>query len=102
KTAYDIFTDWSSDVCSSDLGPAWHAAVEQRRSRIGSTTLRKTARSMSISMGSPPGPVRASEPPASGPPVLPASLGDGSRSRASRSEEHTSELQSREKLVCRL
>src|SRR5690606_41942686 len=47
----------------------------------------------------------AAPPPASSPPAAPASLADTSpetRGTSWRSEEHTSELQSREHLVCRL
>src|SRR5256885_10300820 len=64
--------DWSSDVCSSDLNG--------RRSSIGSASAeRKVERSVEISRST-----------------------SASADRASRSEEHTSELQSPCNLVCRL
>src|SRR5438034_8495699 len=58
--------DWSSDVCSSDLGMTYPRTSERDSiARPGRTT-------------------------------------SGRRSRRSRSEEHTSELQSHSDLVCRL
>src|SRR5207249_6000489 len=79
--------DWSSDVCSSDLrapasadarGRAWRAS--RRRGRTGSASRARTGRR---------------RPPNRRAPVL-------HRERRTRSEEHTSELQSRFDLVCRL
>src|SRR2546422_7134965 len=69
--------DWSSDVCSSDLCPS-------RRSH---------ARSL------PRASLAARSRPRRG---CPAPCGRAHPPRATRSEEHTSELQSRLHLVCRL
>src|SRR2546430_11916004 len=67
--------DWSSDVCSSDLVAAGHAArVTLATDAYPRTGSRQTSLPMRESSG-------------------------GS---ASRSEEHTSELQSQSNLVCRL
>src|SRR5690606_40478998 len=82
--------DWSSDVCSSDLRctgtmaarPA--GAVPQDRARC-------LARARDQRRAQPPG---AAHDRGGGPAYLAPGAG--------RSEEHTSELQSRENLVCRL
>src|SRR2546430_2899250 len=70
--------DWSSDVCSSDLGPSSATVSPSRTSRLtpSKTTLSRKRLEM----------LRSS--------II-------SRS-AARSEEHTSELQSQSNLVCRL
>src|SRR5690606_40229455 len=93
--------DWSSDVCSSDLNPrppachpaelpdeGWGKAAPAAR-----WSLRQTA-------------IGEREPPAARPAAGSAATKKATRgwplSNAARSEEHTSELQSRENLVCRL
>src|SRR5207253_6114757 len=85
--------DWSSDVCSSDLGPGRSCPWVAETSRISPTRCRRprTPRprcpeARAIGMGRRERDVRRA----------------GNGTRRSRSEEHTSELQSRGHLVCRL
>src|SRR3989440_9365437 len=82
--------DWSSDVCSSDLKPP-AAMWAKRSSRVRKP--RCSARFERISQPSPFGSRCAARPDRN-----PLSM----RLSGSRSEEHTSELQSRSDLVCRL
>src|SRR5690606_40270088 len=81
--------DWSSDVCSSDLNlaePLEFTTLDQRRCR----SLTSTDRIEPIH----PGEVLMED--------FIEGLGITQNKLAVRSEEHTSELQSRENLVCRL
>src|SRR5690606_40004627 len=80
--------DWSSDVCSSDLNTK-RAAVRMLTSRIEREELSLTWATIRSASGAMPRYVPSGAP-------LPAAMD------ATRSEEHTSELQSRENLVCRL
>src|SRR5206468_5730721 len=88
--------DWSSDVCSSDL----HTFARRRtawrplrlRHRSGHWPIRSSRRKAFSCMAR----VRDPKPPCGG------IFGFAREGRVSRSEEHTSELQSRSDLVCRL
>src|SRR3546814_9000355 len=76
KTAYEMrISDWSSDVCSSDLDPAGRRLrrAGERRARAGDAARRRRVRRT---------------------PVRRDVRGQAGLARARRSEEHTSELQS--------
>src|SRR5256886_11354546 len=91
--------DWSSDVCSSDLAvprrwswvwaarPRWTAAPVRRAAWAGSSSTPQERRS-------PKAAARWRS--------WRSSTGGGVSPPGSRSEEHTSELQSQSNLVCRL
>src|SRR5690625_6793479 len=77
--------DWSSDVCSSDLG------TDSPRPAASPPSVRVFARCAPR-----PGPPTSAEP------VGSRTQPVATTAAAARSEEHTSELQSRGHLVCRL
>src|SRR5690606_39777111 len=92
--------DWSSDVCSSDL---------LRRLGLGCGSLCRRAGTISTPFGRvhvekvrPLEPELFSQNYPRGIPGVKKSVGKFPRRKNMRSEEHTSELQSRENLVCRL
>src|SRR5205085_8991097 len=91
--------DWSSDVCSSDL--------DNKPARLGSSEIITDSCSAWAPSPTAPKPSSVGIPSAavkfpSDPPPTAASSNFHPSSLATRSEEHTSELQSQSNLVCRL
>src|SRR5690606_39355771 len=100
--------DWSSDVCSSDLGTPDHRQIPrvaehcilQRAQKAGLTRPEsRNAREVGGTMGVSRIDSRFTKPNRRS--VMQLKI-TGLQLDVTRSEEHTSELQSRENLVCRL
>src|SRR5206468_5883196 len=87
--------DWSSDVCSSDLREPSSKNRARRSSGSRGSGVRSAGAAWTVVKGTSWGPKRW-------PRRGPGSDGGEDQRDVVRSEEHTSELQSRSDLVCRL
>src|SRR5690606_40026361 len=94
--------DWSSDVCSSDLEPTDEEVAIELEMPVNKVAHLKSVSVRPTSLDAPVGEDDSTE--------FGDLVGDENavnpldhlKSKSLRSEEHTSELQSRENLVCRL